>query len=458
MVAAKMSTDTNPLVGGDTMNLHKLREYLIPERTSSFSNRSKLWKASRKKVSHIHEQEARERYWILRRDIELHIETFAAKMNTDFIRYEEGKNIGKYIEEREKELKTAIEINFPNKKNKCLEEYKKIVRPLYYYKILLLDEGYISNRLDHLNMLWRDMNFIRTRMLSEGIIDSERIPYQLDFCRSEATNMDAQNDPEVKSLMNQAAEELNPKDRTKTNSIKAIRYITSLMVKLNDMRVKKLSEQVYKKSLYMTLLVILLIFSFCIFFMDDLLVSYAVRSELGNEISPSSISTNNAPTKTILSNSTRNNSDFVGAAFYCLRFPNAEIHSEIFPLNILLFIWNFFVWVFELILGLIVSYPTIFIFFAGLTGGFFSALLKTEPVKKAQGDELFLRWYYITKPFIGAFGAMIIYIVVTTGLFNLDFIKGEIVQRLVFHPISGTGFTFAFLTGFTERIILPQLK
>ncbi|MEJ2169660.1 MAG: hypothetical protein P8X90_29495 [Desulfobacterales bacterium] len=440
------------------MFFHKLREYWISDRVPNLSNGSKPWKASRKKVSHIHEQEARERYWILRRDIEIHIETFAAKMNTDFIRYEEGENISKYIEEREKELKRAIVSKFPNKNSKCWEEYKKIVRPLYYYKILLLDVGYISNRLDHLNMLWRDMNFIRTRMLSEEIIDAERIPYQLDFCRSEATNMDAQSDPEVKSLMNQAAEELNPKDQTKTNNIKAIRYITSLMVKLNDMRVKKLSEQVYKKSLYMTLLLILLTFSFCIFFLDDFLVSYATRSEHNNEVSPSSISTNYNPARTIFSNSIRNNSDLVGAAIYCLKFPNAELHSEIFPINILMFTWNSFVWVVELILGLIVSYPTIFIFFAGLTGGFFSALLKTEPVKKAQGDELFLRWYYITKPFIGAFGAMIIYIVVTTGLFNLDFIKGEIVQRLVYHPISGTGFTFAFLTGFTERIILPKLK
>ena len=273
------------------------------------------------------------------------------------------------------------------------------------------------------------MNFVRTRMLSEGIVDPEKVPYQLDFCRSEASNIGAQNDPEVKHLMDQAAEQLGLEKESEKNNKQAVRSITSLMVKLNDMRIKKLSEQVYKKNMYMTLFIILLSLSLFIFFINDFIIPISFKK----------------------------NSDYVAQILFFLKFKVVQMSDVLWPIGALMSLWNQIVRLLEYTLSFIVSVPTVFIFFSGLTGGFFSAMMKFEPLKQLPGDEIYVKWYRITKPFIGAFGATIIYIIVTTGLFQLEFIKEGIEGKLLFDPISGTGFTFGFLTGFTERLILPKI-
>jgi hypothetical protein len=135
-----------------------------------------------------------------------------------------------------------------------------------------------------------------------------------------------------------------------------------------------------------------------------------------------------------------------------------QANKSVQPFKLIFVLWNWCVSKVEFLLNLIVSTPTIFIFFAGLTGGFFSALMKFKPNKQLPGDELYIRWYRLTKPFIGAFGSMVIFVIITTGLFTMESISEAIQNGIVSNPISGAGFTFGFLTGFTERLILPKMN
>lgn len=337
----------------------------------------------------------------------------------------QSRTVDDYIAELQKNLLDKIKGN-PKLKSKS----ERVLKLLIYYKILLRYKNVNSNRLDYLVMLWKDLTFVRTRMLSEQIIDPDMLPYQLDFCRSEAEHIGAQNDPEVKSMMAQAAENLGLENSSNMNNKQAIRLIVSLMVKLNDMRIRKLTEQVYKKKTFMTLFSILIALSVLLFcFNDHLLLGVISAPE-------------------------------ARAAVQAIDFQAVQIQADDsgLPIKMLSMIWNLCVSAVVSLLNLIVEKPMIFIFFAGLAGGFFSALMKFEPYKQLPGDDLYIRWYRLTKPFIGAFGAMVIFIIVTTGMFKIDFISESLKDGMLSNPVSGIGFTFGFLTGFTERLILPKMN
>lgn len=124
-------------------------------------------------------------------------------------------------------------------------------RLLNYYKILLKDQSRLTRKYQNLNLLWRDMNFIRTRLLSDRLIERDRVPHQLDFCRIEASNLGLIDDPEIKTLLAQAAEEIDVSGENRSGSArKARRLIISLMVKLSDFRIRQIFEQIYKTDIH----------------------------------------------------------------------------------------------------------------------------------------------------------------------------------------------------------------
>lgn len=380
------------------------------------------------RVAPIHEQEARQRYWILRRDIEMSIDSYLTKLGG---KADERQNIRakSSIDAYISELKASISKKL-RKKPHFKSSAEKALKLLGYYKILLIYKNVDSNRLGYLSMLWKDLTFIRTRMLSEGIIDADKLVYQLDFCRSEAEHIGAQDDPEIKSMMTQAAKNLGLGNSRDKNDQQATRLIVSLMAKLNDMRIRRLTDQVHKKKTYMALFSILIVLSLLVFSLNDYLIADAKGVPDARE------------------------------GFYAIQLdtieiqPNDSRHSG----NLFASVWNLGVSVCQMLINAIVAKPTIFIFFAGLAGGFFSALMKFEPNKQLPGDDIYIRWYRLTKPFIGAFGATVIFIIVTTGLFQIEFIGEELLKEMSRNPVSGIGFTFGFLTGFTERLILPKMN
>ena len=178
----------------------------------------KLWLG---KVSSIHEQEARERYWILRRELETNIQDLVSKL--DIKKFEikiEKDSVENYIKKRKKIINDHLfKIETKNKSKKNYYNQKKIkhikatadklIRLLSYYKILLKDKGYITRQETHLNLLWRDMTFIRTRLLTDYIISNEKLQHHLDFCRIEASKLNMQDDPEIKAYLDSAALELD---------------------------------------------------------------------------------------------------------------------------------------------------------------------------------------------------------------------------------------------------------
>lgn len=53
-----------------------------------------------------------------------------------------------------------------------------------------------------------------------------------------------------------------------------------------------------------------------------------------------------------------------------------------------------------------------FIFLGGLTGVFFSVTTRTRPKDFVPGEDAYYMTYILTKPFIGALGAIILYILI----------------------------------------------
>ena len=103
--------------------------------------------------------------------------------------------------------------------------------------------------------------------------------------------------------------------------------------------------------------------------------------------------------------------------------------------------------------------PLMFIFFAGLVGGFFSAAMKLRDNKGQLGEGAYYKWYVFTKPFVGAVGATILFIALKANFLQItDIIGSKILTSILDGPIGAKGFTFGFIMGFSERIILPRLN
>lgn len=106
--------------------------------------------------------------------------------------------------------------------------------------------------------------------------------------------------------------------------------------------------------------------------------------------------------------------------------------------------------------------PLFFTFFAGLIAGFFSAVMGLQTSEIQPGADLYLRWYVLTKPFVGALGAVVLYIIVYADSFSVELPGlqgiGSLTQGLKAAPVGANGFAFGFIMGFSKRITLPKLK
>jgi hypothetical protein len=95
-----------------------------------------------------------------------------------------------------------------------------------------------------------------------------------------------------------------------------------------------------------------------------------------------------------------------------------------------------------------------FIFFGGLIGGFFSVASRKKTRERKPGEDTYFVWYILSKPFIGAFGAVILFLLIQSDFVQLEILKksnGEDIKRVV-------AFSVAFLAGFSERIVFPNLR
>jgi hypothetical protein len=73
--------------------------------------------------------------------------------------------------------------------------------------------------------------------------------------------------------------------------------------------------------------------------------------------------------------------------------------------------------------------------------------------------DVYLRSYLLTKPIVGALGATIFYIIIKSNIVAIDSIQIKVIEQIsqnsrMFGPL---GFSFGFIMGFSERIILPTI-
>jgi hypothetical protein len=287
---------------------------------------------------------------------------------------------------------------------------------------------------------------VRTRLLSDRLIGHERVPHQLDFCRIEARNLGIIDDPEIKILLEQAAEELDVNGGGGSRSTsKARRLIISLMVKLSDFRIRQIYEQIYKRRMYVALCATLLTLSVVLFELAPNILDLPAPSQ-----NPAAAADGGASTAVMVQPDTAARPTHVLHTW-------TDIFAEPPWRGLLMAGENVYLWCVDKIA---VNY-LMFIFFAGFAGGIFSAMMRFEPLKKLPGDEIYIFWYRITKPVIGAFGAMVLFIIIISPAFGnglQSIVSPAMVKELIKDPLSTTGFAFGFLTGFTERIVLPTLK
>lgn len=387
------------------------------------------------KVSIIHYQEAHERYWILWRDIEAELQKNAHHIK-DFT----------FREISPKETKTPEDINdYFAATTKRLKELRsstgsndefteKIINVLPYYKILVRDRQLLSTREKDLNTLWQDMNFVRIRLLNEVYSKDPNfdLALYLDFCREEARSMKVQDNPEIKELLHTATlglvvkKEKTDAGKPQKNNEETVRTISTILTRLKDIRLKIFHEQLYKKNAYQGALAFLLPLAVILIYGHDIILA-----DPGVSV-----------TKVVARPPVPLNE--------LLRLGPVEL-----IISFLLLPWLFVDW----IVRSMAQNPLMFIFFAGLVGGFFSAVMKLRDNKVQLGEGAYYNWYVFTKPFVGAVGAAILYIALKANFLQIkDIIGSNILTSILRGPIGAKSFTFGFIMGFSERIILPRLN
>ena len=216
-------------------------------------------------VSIIHLQEAEGRYWILWREIEIAFTSLLSKLGipAEPIPKDDPKGIDKYIKE--------ILAHLTEKSNKK-EQKEKLERLLFYCKILVKDKERLSRKGSNLSILWRDMTFIRIRLLTDRIIEPSKLPLHLNFCQAEASFMNVQDEPEVRQLINEAEIELlrtskSDHQNDKGNE-KVVHCISKILTKLNILRIQRLHKILGNKHKYQVALIIAIILSFVLLSFD----------------------------------------------------------------------------------------------------------------------------------------------------------------------------------------------
>jgi hypothetical protein len=73
------------------------------------------------------------------------------------------------------------------------------------------------------------------------------------------------------------------------------------------------------------------------------------------------------------------------------------------------------------------------------------------------GEDVYFSWYVLTKPFVGALGAMVLYVLIHGGALSTDLAATVIGKIKSGQPGPGV-FGFAFLSGFSERLVFRGEK
>jgi hypothetical protein len=371
-----------------------------------------------RQTSPVHRQDAKEKYWILWRELESAMYAKAIELNfhsyTGFT----------YKSPEEVDAKFHDFLHFLETNSSMVDKAKTFGNLLLYAKILSKQPIDMLNKAEELNMMWRDITFVRSRLLTDnGVVPDERLPAQLEYCRLECAKICPGKESGLEEMCHDTALELISTNKSDPqvnavkgdNNLKARRTIAMILAKLNHIRLEDINSQLRIKKIYNVALVFLSLLSVLLLHLNERLTDqfvpyWVVWDQFKNT--------------------------FELAVPYT--WMAAPLDFAIYMLqNNLLF----------------------FIFFSGLLGGFFSTVMRLRSKEVNIGD-VYLRSYLLTKPIVGALGATILYIILKSNIVALDLGQIQIIDKIsmnsyMFGPL---GFAFGFIMGFSERIILPTVS
>lgn len=418
-------------------------------------------------VSKVHQQEATEKYWILWRDVETIFNCEVEKLGIEgtVTLPHDPKDVDGYINTLIKQIKDVVDkppvidkkaensskpTDLTDNRRTYLEQVQRTLRQvLYFYKILVMDRDRLTRREGHLNILWRDITFIRTRMLTDEIIPHEKLPYLLDYCRGEAGRLGILNNGEIQELIHEAAVELENPDsaQTSASNTRSTRNIVRILTRLHDSRLQRLHTQRINKLIYQTAFLIFLTLSSILLYNHDYVLAPIIENQEICQKIAAGKSSEKRPVTTI-SNEQKN----VGAAIK--EIDNSD--KLWLPEKLIAFFDSFF----ELIRKLMGDNNLFFIFFSGLVGGFLSTVVRLSSQKKEllPGEDAYYAWYVLTKPVVGALGAAILYVIVRANFVPVEVFNVEFLNSIKCDPVGAKGFAFGCIMGFSERIFMPEVK
>ncbi len=379
---------------------------------------AKIWYFFIRQTSPIHRQDAKERYWILWRELEDAMYSKAMELNfSSFMGFQ-----NKSPEDVEKVFSAFLGYLKDHPDNS--EAVKSFSRLLLYARILSWQPLGLLNKAEALNMMWRDITFVRSRLLLDtDITPDERLPAHLEYCRLECSRICSVKEAGLEEMCHNTAIELIGSDEPNAstggprgnNNQKARKALVTILAKLNHIRLHDINAQLRIKKIYNVAFVLLLLLSVLLLHLNERLTDQFVPYWVAYNQFMATI-------------------DWTAP----LTWLSAPMDFAIFMIqNNLLF----------------------YIFFAGLMGGVFSTVMKLRSKEVNVGD-VYLRSYLLTKPIVGALSATILFILIKSNIVALNLGQIQVIDKLsdnasMFGPL---GFSFGFIMGFSERIILPTVN
>ena len=163
----------------------KLEETEATQESKDIHVFQKLWYFFFSQTSAIHRQEAREKYWILWRELEAAMFSRAIELNFSF---------AGFTHKSPKEVEDLINAFLKVLESKgCNEKTRTFGNLLLYARILSKQQLEMLNKADELNMIWRDITFVRSRLLTDDIIPNDRLAAHLEYCRLECGKICSEN-------------------------------------------------------------------------------------------------------------------------------------------------------------------------------------------------------------------------------------------------------------------------
>jgi hypothetical protein len=264
-----------------------------------------------------------------------------------------------------------------------------------------------------LNDLWRILTRVRNLLL-EHILDDCDLTQQLDYCREEAFRLDVTQDPVVSDMLQKLAEATDENHKY-PGRIK--RHVRALNERFNTLRTKRIYDQYVKMRIYRSALLVLAFLSTIIIVLTPELINFTTEEE----------------------------KDIEAALFPKYEFAwSSSLYTVVF---------DAVVYHIGYLVGLCKTNVLAFVFISGLIGGYFSVVLRVRDHTKAAGEGAYFKLYVLSRPLIGALGAMIVYILFMGGFVS----TGDLIEQLGKVPDPNV-FGFAFLSGFSERILFPNFR